>query len=157
MRTVWLEGTTVCLIDQTLLPFKFKIFRSKDYQTTCKAIKTMIVRGAGAIGATAGFAMYQAIAAKHYNIPFYVAAPTSTFDLNCASGSDIPIEERSGDEVLYQSGKNLKGKIENILVCCPRSTVVNPAFDVTPAKLITAIITEKGIIRPSRAAISKLF
>ncbi|HEB81437.1 MAG TPA: S-methyl-5-thioribose-1-phosphate isomerase [Gammaproteobacteria bacterium] len=59
-RTVWMQGSTVYLIEQNLLPFEFRIFESKDYHDTCKAITTMIVRGAGAIGATAGFAMAQA-------------------------------------------------------------------------------------------------
>jgi len=311
-RTVWLQGSSVFLIEQNLLPFEFKIFESKSYKETCVAIKTMLVRGAGAIGATAGFAMAQAflekvdtqkakaeieatrptaqnlfyatnrvfnskdpvaeaqkiadedvaacqkigelgnelikdgfkiethcnagwlafvdygsalspiytahrsgkkvfvyvdetrprsqgarltawelknenvphkiipdnagaylmskgevdlmivgadriaangdvankigtlekaIAAKYYGIPFYVAAPTSTFDKNCRTGKDIPIEERSQDEVLYQTGPNN----QKILVCSPGSLALNPAFDVTPNELIAGIITEKGI------------
>ncbi|NTW33574.1 MAG: S-methyl-5-thioribose-1-phosphate isomerase, partial [Bacteroidetes bacterium] len=59
-KTVWLEGSEVCLIEQNLLPFQFHIFRAKTYSDTCHAIKTMIVRGAGAIGAAAGYAMAQA-------------------------------------------------------------------------------------------------
>ena len=318
-RTVWLDGQTVHLIEQNLLPFEFKIYTAKTYQETCHAIKTMIVRGAGAIGAAAGFAMAQAflakadtakarkeieatrptaqnlfyavkrvyeatdpvveaqkiadedaanckkigefgnelikdgmriethcnagwlafvdygsalspiytaqqsgkkifvyvdetrprgqgahltawelknenvphaiiadnagaflmsqgkvdlmivgadriaangdvankigtlekaIVAKEYGVPFYVAAPTSTFDLKCQSGKDIPIEERSADEVLYQTGPTKRGKIEQILVCSPGSKAFNPAFDVTPAEYITGIITEKGVIKP---------
>ncbi len=311
-RTVWMKGSSVFLIEQNLLPFKFKIFESKTYQETCFAIKTMLVRGAGAIGATAGFAMAQAclqkadlkkakraieatrptaqnlfyavdrvynakdpvkeaqlianedadncrkigeigarlikdgyniethcnagwlafvdygsalapiyaahkqgkkifiyvdetrprgqgarltawelanekvpyaiiadnagaylmsqgkidlmivgadriasngdvankigtlgkaIAAKEYGIPFYVAAPTSTFDLSLKSGKDIPIEMRDEDEILYQTGPDHK----KVMVCAPGSKAINPAFDVTPAKLITGIITENGI------------
>ena len=336
-----MEGSSVSMIDQNLLPFDFKIYRSKSYPDTCHAIKTMIVRGAGAIGAAAGFAMAQAvlsapkngygayinkakkeieatrptaqnlfyavqrvfnkavssktpkkdasaeaqmiadedsdncrkigefgkalikngasiethcnagwlafvdrgsalspvfaardqgkkvfvyadetrprgqgakltawelknekipyavipdnagaylmsqgkidimivgadrialngdvankigtlekaIAAKEYDVPFYVAAPSSTFDINCKSGKDIPIEERSEDEVLYQTGITGKGKPERILVCSPGSRAINPAFDVTPAKYITGIITEKGIIEASRSGIRKL-
>jgi methylthioribose-1-phosphate isomerase len=60
-RTVWMEGSVVYMIDQTLLPFEFRIFEAKNYQSNCHAIKTMITRGAGAIGATAGFAMAQAM------------------------------------------------------------------------------------------------
>ena len=316
-RTIWLEGSTVYLIEQNLLPFEFKIHAAKTYQETCHAIKTMIVRGAGALGATAGFAMAQAflekadpvkakreieatrptaqnlfyavervfkasnpaaeaqkiadedagacrrigevgealikdgariethcnagwlafvdygsalapvyqaqnngkkifiyvdetrprgqgarltawelnnenvphaiiadnagaflmsqgkvdlmivgadriaangdaankigtlekaICAKEYGIPFYVAAPSSTFDPACPTGKDIPIEARSEDEVLYQTGTNDKGILEKILVCAPGSHALNPAFDVTPAKYITGIITEKGIV-----------
>ncbi|MBU0501917.1 MAG: S-methyl-5-thioribose-1-phosphate isomerase [Candidatus Margulisbacteria bacterium] len=314
-RTVWMKGSSVFLIEQNLLPFEFKIFESKSYKDTCVAIKTMLVRGAGAIGATAGFAMAQAflevpnkvveakaeieatrptaqnlfyatnrvfnskdpvaeaqkiadedaaackkigelgnelikdgfkiethcnagwlafvdygsalspiytahragkkvfvyvdetrprsqgarltawelknenvphkiipdnagaylmsrgevdmmivgadriaangdaankigtlekaICAKEFGIPFYVAAPSSTFDKNCATGKDVPIEERSEDEVLYQTGPNN----QRILVASPGSGAINPAFDVTPAKYITGIITEKGIIK----------
>ena len=337
-----MEGSSVLMIDQNLLPFDFKIYRSRSYLDTCHAIKTMIIRGAGAIGATAGFAMAQAvlsapkngsssyinkakkeieatrptaqnlfyavqrvfnkamnsktpkrdalveaqmiadedannckkigefgsvlindgagiethcnagwlafvdhgsalspvfaardqgkkvfvyvdetrprgqgakltawelknekipyaiitdnagaylmsqgkvdimivgadriaangdvankigtlekaIAAKEYNVPFYVAAPSSTFDINCKSGKDIPIEERSEEEVLYQTGVNKEGKLEKILVCSPGSKAINPAFDVTPAKYIAGIITERGIIKASRSGIKELF
>ncbi|MCX5749162.1 MAG: S-methyl-5-thioribose-1-phosphate isomerase [Candidatus Saganbacteria bacterium] len=99
----------------------------------------------------------KAICAKEYGIPFYVAAPTSTFDLKCGSGKDIPIEERDMKEVLYQTGPDKKGVIRKILVCSPGSKALNPAFDVTPAKYITGIITEKGIIKPSTKAVRSLF
>jgi S-methyl-5-thioribose-1-phosphate isomerase len=327
-RTVWMKGSSVFMIEQNLLPFEFSIFESKSYKSTCQAIRDMTIRGAGAIGAAAGYAMAQAcleapavnhgrflisaqreiesarptarnlfyavervftaakmsaeravaearaiadedalasqkigefgkemirdgygiathcnagwlafvdygtalspiymshkegkkifvyvdetrprgqgarltawelknagiphaiipdnatawymsqgrinlmitgadriaangdtankigtlekaIVAKHYNIPFYIAAPTSTFDPNCPDGSHIVIEERSQDEVLYQEGLNNDGKIEKILVCSPGSGALNPAFDVTPAGLITGFITEKGIL-----------
>lgn len=325
-RTVWLKGRSVFLIEQNLLPFKFKIDEAKTYKETCRAIKMMVVRGAGAIGAAAGFAMAQAflqrvdldkarreikatrptaqnlfyavdrvfnsadpvkeaqliadedakasqrigesgnkliknnyriethcnagwlafvdygtalspiyaahksgkkifvyvdetrprgqgarltawelhnekvphviipdnagaalmaqgkidlvivgadriaangdtankigtlekaICAKEFGIPFYVAAPTSTIDLKCRSGKDIPIEERSQDEVLYQTGLTKKGKLEEILVCSPGSKALNPAFDVTPSKYITGIITEKGIIDPAVTSLSQ--
>ncbi|MBI5700364.1 S-methyl-5-thioribose-1-phosphate isomerase [Candidatus Saganbacteria bacterium] len=318
-RTVWMEKHSVFMIEQNLLPFEFKIVELKNYHETCHAIKTMIVRGAGAIGATAGFAMAQAflagedvekakkeientrptaqnlfyavnrvfsskspakeaqaianedaaackkigeygnelikdgfniethcnagwlafvdygsalspiyaarrqkkkvfvyvdetrprgqgarltawelynekvphkiipdnagaylmsqgkvdmmivgadriaknhdvankigtfekaIAAKEFGIPFYIAAPTSTFDKNCKTGKDIPIEERSENEVLYQTGPSKAGKIEKILVASPGSHALNPGFDVTLAKYITGIITENGIIKP---------
>jgi len=339
-RTVWMSGNSVFLIEQNLLPFEFKIFEAKTYKQTCIAITTMLVRGAGAIGATAGFAMAQAaieapnmeqeylqfiknakleieatrptaqnlfmatnrvynaaliskeaafdeaqkvanqdaddsksiglfgneiikpnwkiathcnagwlafvdngtalspiyeahkqgknifvwadetrprsqgarltawelkneniphkiipdnatahlmslgmidmmivgadriaangdtankigtlekaICAFNFNIPFYIAAPTSTFDMNCESGKNIPIEIRNEEEVLYQTGKTKDGRIETILVCSPESHAYNPAFDVTPAKFITGIITEKGIVKPNKQDISKL-
>jgi S-methyl-5-thioribose-1-phosphate isomerase len=91
----------------------------------------------------------KAIAAKEYNVPFYIAAPTSTIDVNCKTGNDITIEERSADEILYQEGPGEDGKNHKILVCSPGSVAFNPAFDVTPAKFITGIITEKGMIRPA--------
>lgn len=332
-RTVWMQDNNVYLIEQNLLPFEFKIFTAVDYRETCRVISTMIVRGAGAIGATAGYAMAQAflegdqdaafiknarqeientrptaqnlfyavervykagqlptgqysseqavkeaqqiadedadacekigelgnelikdgdkiethcnagwlafvdygsalspvyaahrsgkqvfvyadetrprgqgarltawelknenvphviipdnagahlmsqgkvdmmivgsdriaangdvankigtlekaIVAQHYGIPFYVAAPVSTIDFNCASGADIPIEQRHQDEVLYQSGTNANGELEKILISSPGSDALNPAFDVTPAHLVTAIITDKGIFNP---------
>ena len=98
----------------------------------------------------------KAIAAKEYGVPFYIAAPTSTFDINCCDGKQIPIEERSEDEVLYQDGITSDGRHERVLVCSPGSSAFNPAFDVTPAKYITGIITEKGIIKPTREAIRQI-
>lgn len=335
-RTVWMIGSAVFMIDQTLLPFEFKIFEAKKYVDSCHAIKTMITRGAGAIGATAGFAMAQAfmeskgdedfilrakheiestrptarnlfyavdrvyeagkkstenaiieaqkiadenieeslligkfgneliqdgfriethcnagwlgfvdygsalspiyvakeqgkklfvyvdetrprsqgarltawelknenidhaiipdnagayymskgkvdmmivgadrvaangdvankigtlekaIVAEKYGIPFYVAAPLSTFDMNCSSGELIPIEQRHEDEILYVEGVDQDGKNSKVLVCSPGSKAFNPAFDVTPASLIKGIITEKGIILPNQKSIRKL-
>jgi S-methyl-5-thioribose-1-phosphate isomerase len=327
-RTVWMEGSSVLMIEQNLLPFEFEIFESITYKETCKAIRTMIIRGAGAIGAAAGYAMAQAcmeapagrretflsdarreiestrptarnlfyavervyaaaklssahavteakaiadedalasqkigefgndlikdgygiathcnagwlafvdygtalspvylshrqgknifvyvnetrprgqgarltawelhnagvphaiipdnatawymsqgkinlmivgadriaangdtankigtlekaIAARHFNIPFYVAAPTSTIDRFCPDGNHIVIEERNPDEVLYQEGITGEGKRERILVCSPGSPALNPAFDVTPCELISGFITERGIL-----------
>ncbi len=338
-RTIWMKGSSVFMIEQNLLPFEFKIFESKNYKTTCHAIKIMIVRGAGAIGAAAGYAMAQAallagtkkyqkeiliaraeientrptarnlfyavervyaaalssplkavaeaeavadedayaskkigeygnkliknnfnilthcnagwlafvdygtalspiynahrngkkvfvyvdetrprsqgarltawelknekvpyfivpdnagaflmsqekvdliivgadriacngdvankigtfekaIVAKEFGIPFYVAAPTSTFDMKCRSGKDIPIEQRNENEVLFQTGIDRKGKLHEVLVCSPGSEAFNPAFDVTPAKYITGIITEKGIVKASEKTIQKIF
>ncbi len=88
----------------------------------------------------------RAILAHNFNIPFYVAAPTSTFDESCRSGKEIVIEERSPDEVLYQDGIDANGNQLKVLVCAPGSTAYNPAFDVTPAKYISGFITEKEII-----------
>ena len=80
-----------------------------------------------------------AVLARHHGIPFYVAAPTSTIDLETASGGDIPIEERDPDEVLMAGGRR---------VAPPGVGARNPAFDVTPARLVTAIVTEVGVARP---------
>jgi methylthioribose-1-phosphate isomerase len=80
-----------------------------------------------------------AIIADYYRVPFYVAAPTSTFDVRTASGADIPIEVRCDDEVRMFNQKKIVAE---------KAKICNPAFDVTPAALITGIITEKGIIRP---------
>ena len=336
--TVWLEDREVCMIDQTQLPYRFEIYRAKDYLQTCEAIRTMMVRGAGAIGAAAGYAMAQAclespagkyqeyistarrdieatrptaqnlfyateavyeagvksaddavkkakaladenieegkkigeygnsmikegsqiethcnagwlafvdhgsalapiyrakregknvfvfadetrprsqgarltawelknedvphaiipdnagawlmaqgkidmvivgadriaangdvankigtlekaIAAQHYGIPFYVTAPVSTIDFNSKSGEDIVIEERGQDEVLYQEGPDEKGDWRKIRVASPGSPAMNPAFDVTPARLVTSIITEKGIAEPTAEGLAGL-
>ncbi|NLK02511.1 MAG: S-methyl-5-thioribose-1-phosphate isomerase, partial [Clostridiaceae bacterium] len=80
-----------------------------------------------------------AILARHFGIPFYIAAPTSTIDLSCPTGADIPIEERSADEIRLINGD---------YICPSEVPVYNPGFDVTPADLITAIVTEHGIIYP---------
>lgn len=80
-----------------------------------------------------------AVAAKHHGIPFYVAAPSSTFDLSLADGRAIPIEERAAEEITHGFGRQTAPDGVN---------VYNPAFDVTPAELIEAIICERGIIRP---------
>ncbi|MBI2580089.1 MAG: S-methyl-5-thioribose-1-phosphate isomerase [Candidatus Aenigmarchaeota archaeon] len=99
----------------------------------------------------------KAICAARFGVPFYVAAPTSTFDLGCETGDAIPIEERSEDEVLYQTGPDGEGVMRKVLVCSPGSRAMNPAFDVTPVGLITGIITEKDIIKPSEEAVRSLF
>lgn len=79
-----------------------------------------------------------ALAARHFHIPFYIAAPASTFDFTLAAGTEIPIEERAADEVRL---------IKGIAVAPRQVPVFNPAFDVTPADLITGIITEYGVLR----------
>jgi len=99
----------------------------------------------------------KAVLAKAFGIPFYVAAPLSTFDLNCKTGHDIPIEFRDHSEVLYMSGLNPGGQIEKIRVAAPGSTALNPAFDITPAKYITGFITSHGIFESSAEAIAGLF
>ncbi len=99
----------------------------------------------------------KAIVAHKYGIPFYVAAPGSTFDLNCPTGKDIPIEERSEDEVLFMEGPDEAGEIRKIRVCAEGSAAWNPAFDVTPAEYISGIITEKGIIKANPEDIKMTF
>ncbi len=95
----------------------------------------------------------KAIAAREFGVPFYVAAPTSTIDLDCPTGKNIPIEERSQDEILYQTGKAADGSVQQLLVCSPGSEALNPAFDVTPARYVTGIITEKGVIQADEVGI----
>ena len=321
-RTVWMEANAVMMIDQSRLPYEFKIYECRDYIQTSQAIKTMIIRGAGAIGAAAGYAMAQAflvdenlsraadyirsmrptaqnlfyavnkvlqakdkqkaleiaesiadedadfcerignhgealmqdgcrilthcnagwlafvdwgsalspaykakragknvfvfvdetrprcqgakltafelagekiphvviadnaagyymkkgevdlvitgsdriaangdvankigtyekaVLAKENNIPFYVAAPSTTIDFDCPDGDQIPIEARDEDEVLMMVGLDESKKISKIQLTSGLSHAKNPAFDVTPAKYVTGIITEEGIFAP---------
>ncbi|MDP2154644.1 MAG: S-methyl-5-thioribose-1-phosphate isomerase [Sulfuricella sp.] len=90
-----------------------------------------------------------AVLARRHNIPFYVACPLSTIDLNIASGAEIPIEERAPEEVT--GFRDCQWAAQGV-------KVRNPAFDVTPAELVTALITEKGVVRePDREKIAALF
>lgn len=119
-----------------------------------KSMIDMVVVGADRIAANGDTAnkigtYTVAIAAKYHNIPFYIAAPLSTIDTNIKSGDEIPIEERSHDEVTHVNGK---------LVCAEGINVINPGFDVTPHELITGIITEVGILKPDyNESIKKAF
>jgi len=122
----------------------------------------LVIVGADRIAANGDVAnkigtLDRAILAYEFGIPFYVAAPTSTFDLQCKSGKYIPIEVRSQDEVLYQSGMDVNGNFLKVRVCSPGSEAYNPAFDVTPAKYITGIITEQGLIKAHHQSIKNLF
>ncbi|NPA36341.1 MAG: S-methyl-5-thioribose-1-phosphate isomerase [Chlorobi bacterium] len=115
----------------------------------------MVIVGADRIAANGDVAnkigtLEKAIAANYYGIPFYVAAPSSTFDRNCTSGKEIIIEERDERELLYHTGPDRTGQMVEIQLASPGSHGLNPAFDVTPAELITGIITEKGIFKPNQ-------
>lgn len=109
-----------------------------------KGMIDMVVVGADRIAANGDAAnkigtYTVAIAAKYHNIPFYVAAPLSTIDTSIETGKEIPIEERSHEEVTHINGKR---------ICAEGVNIINPGFDVTPNELIAGIITEKGILRP---------
>lgn len=100
----------------------------------------------------------KAVLAHENGVPFYVAAPTSTIDMGCRSGEGIPIEERSEDEVLSVTGWSGElRRMSSVRVAPKESHAKNPAFDVTSAKYIAGIITEKGIVKANRDAIRKLF
>ncbi len=99
----------------------------------------------------------KALAARDNNIPFYVALPSSTFDWDLADGRDIPIEERPGDEITKATGLTADGRMETVAIAAPGTRTANYGFDVTPARLITALITERGIIRAERQAIRSVF
>jgi len=89
----------------------------------------------------------KALAANDNNVPFYVALPSPTIDWTLSSGKQIPIEERTGEEVLYIEGY-LNKKIKNVRLFAEKTKALNFGFDVTPARLITGLITEKGICKP---------
>ncbi|MBK8093484.1 MAG: S-methyl-5-thioribose-1-phosphate isomerase [Verrucomicrobiaceae bacterium] len=97
----------------------------------------------------------KALAARDNGVPFYVALPSSTFDWEMEDGvKGIPIEQRSGDEVAWMEGPDASGQLQSIRVTPAGSAVANHAFDVTPARLVTALITEKGVFEASAAALS---
>lgn len=100
----------------------------------------------------------KALAAYDNQIPFYVALPSTTLDLKIKDGlSEIPIEERDQNEVKYVIGKNSSGKIESVLICPETTQAVNHGFDVTPARLVTGLITERGLCAPNEGAILSMF
>jgi methylthioribose-1-phosphate isomerase len=99
----------------------------------------------------------KALAAFDNGIPFYVALPSSTFDWEISDGlGQIPIEERPADEVRYVQGLT-GGRLQSVLIAPPRSPAANYAFDVTPARLVTGLITERGICRATEEDIARLF
>ena len=99
----------------------------------------------------------KALAAHDNNIPFYVALPSSTIDWNIKKAKDIPIEERNSEELSQIEGIDENGNLKKVTIYPKKSTSLNLAFDVTPAKYITALITEKGICNASEEGLSKLF
>jgi methylthioribose-1-phosphate isomerase len=99
----------------------------------------------------------KALAAKDTQVPFYVALPHSTIDWTLEDGFLIPIEERSGDEVLSLSGRTAAGEVQQFAIAPEGCRAANPAFDVTPARLVTGLITERGICSASRAGLLQLY
>ena len=100
----------------------------------------------------------KALAARDNGVPFYVGLPSPTIDFAVADGlAEIPIEQRSGDEVATISGLTADGRIESVRLVPDGSPVANYAFDVTPARLITGLITERGVIKAERAALAAAF
>jgi methylthioribose-1-phosphate isomerase len=99
----------------------------------------------------------KALAAKDNGVPFYVALPSSTIDWTLESGRDIPIEERSEDEVLKMSGRLPDGSVTVVEIAAPGSGAANPGFDVTPARLVTGLITERGTCAATPEGLRSLF
>ena len=99
----------------------------------------------------------KALAAHDNKVPFYVALPSSTIDWSIKNRKDIPIEERNSEELSHVEGIDGKGNVTKVQIYPKKSKAVNLAFDVTPAKYVTGLITEKGICQASSERLKKLF
>jgi methylthioribose-1-phosphate isomerase len=99
----------------------------------------------------------KALAARDNGVPFYVAAPSPSIDFNLADGADIPIETRGAAEVTHISGRTDDGRIETVRISPEQSPALNHGFDVTPARLVTGLLTERGLVGADRAALAALF
>ena len=99
----------------------------------------------------------KALAAKDNNIPFYVALPSSTIDWNIKDHKEIPIEERNSEELSHIEGLDKDNNLQKVLIYPQKSKAINLAFDVTPAKYVTGLITEKGVCEASEQGLKGLF
>jgi methylthioribose-1-phosphate isomerase len=100
----------------------------------------------------------KALAAKDNGVPFYVGLPSPTIDFSIADGvAEIPIEQRAADEVATVTGRTADGRVETVRIVPESSPVANYGFDVTPARLVSGLITERGIIAPQRDALAAAF
>lgn len=99
----------------------------------------------------------KALAAHDNGVPFYVAMPTSTLDLSLGDGlADVPIEERSGRELTHLHGRSAGGEVVEVCIAPEGTTAANPAFDVTPARLVTGLLTERGQVAADETALRQL-
>ena len=99
----------------------------------------------------------KALAANDNNVPFYVALPSSTIDWDIKDAKDIPIEERNTEELSHVEGLDENNEIKKVLIYPKNSKAINLAFDVTPAKYVTGLITEKGVCNASKEGLESLF
>jgi methylthioribose-1-phosphate isomerase len=99
----------------------------------------------------------KALAAKDNDVPFYVALPYTTIDWQLGDGMQIPIEERGVQEVLAMTGRLPDGSVATVEIAAPGSPAANPAFDVTPARLVTALITERGVVAADAMALKRMY
>ena len=100
----------------------------------------------------------KALAAKDNDVPFYVALPSTTIDFTVSDGvAEIPIEQRGGEEQSTMTGRTADGRIETVQIVPDGSAVANYAFDVTPARLVTGLITERGVVKASRDGLARAF
>jgi methylthioribose-1-phosphate isomerase len=99
----------------------------------------------------------KALAAHDNGVPFYVALPSSTIDWSIEDGAAIPIEARDEDEVLVVGGQARGGARAAVAIAAEGTRAFNPAFDVTPARLVTALVTERGVCEASPLGLARLF
>lgn len=99
----------------------------------------------------------KALAARDNRVPFYVALPGPTIDWSLSSGADIPIEERDGREITHLTGKTASGELVTVQVTPDQSPAGNPGFDITPARLVTGLITERGLCPATEEGLSALY
>ena len=99
----------------------------------------------------------KALAAHDNKVPFYVALPSSTIDWNIKNSKDIPIEERNSEELSHVEGLDKNNKLTKVLIYPKKSQSMNLAFDITPAKYVTGLITEKGVCNASKEGLESLF
>jgi methylthioribose-1-phosphate isomerase len=100
----------------------------------------------------------KALAAKDNGVPFYVALPSPTIDFTVNDGvKEIPIEQRGAEEVTMMTGRTVDGRIESVRIVPDNSNVANYGFDVTPARLVTGLITERGVLAPTREGLARAF
>ena len=99
----------------------------------------------------------KALAAHDNNVPFYVALPSSTIDWETTDLKSIPIEERNSEELSHVEGLDENNNVKKILIYPKKSKAMNIAFDVTPAKYVTGLITEKGVCEASEKGLKELF
>jgi methylthioribose-1-phosphate isomerase len=100
----------------------------------------------------------KALAAADNKVPFYVALPSPTIDFSVSDGvAEIPIEQRGAEEVATMTGRTKDGRIETVQIVPDGSAVANYGFDVTPARLVTGLITERGVLQASRQALAAAF
>jgi methylthioribose-1-phosphate isomerase len=99
----------------------------------------------------------KALAAHDNGVPFYVALPSPTIDFSIGEGRQIPIEQRSAEEVTHMTGRTADGRIETVRVVSLGSPIANYGFDVTPARLVSGLITERGVLSPDRTALAGAF
>ena len=99
----------------------------------------------------------KALAAYDNGVPFYVALPYSTIDWSIKNGVDIPIEERGSEEVLSVYGRNSAGEVQSVSISAEGTPARNPAFDVTPSRLVSGLITERGVCASSHDGLLSLY